>query len=72
MLSVGSAQASCYVTGYSRYCDGIGGPGATYPPIPKGEISITDTTDRFGGNGTTVIRTPMGINSTLIERIRKY
>ena len=72
MLSVGSAQASCFGSGSYRYCDGIGGPGATYPPIPKGEISITDTTDRFGGNGTTVIRTPMGINSTLIERIRKY
>ena len=71
MLSVGNAQASCFGSGSYRYCDGIGGPGATYQPIPKGEISITDTTDRFGGNGTTVIRTPMGINSTFIERIRR-
>jgi len=72
VLSVGSAQASCYGTGYSRYCDGIGGLGATYTPIPKGEISITDTTDRFGGNGTTVIRTPMGNGTTLIERLNRY
>lgn len=72
MLSVGSAHASCFGSGSYRYCDGIGGPGATYPPIPKGVISITDTTDRFGGIGSTIIRTPMGINSTLIERIRKY
>ena len=71
MFSVGNAQASCFGSGSYRYCDGIGGPGATYQPIPKGKISITDTTDRFGGNGTTVIRTPMGINSTFIERIRR-
>ena len=72
VLSVGSAHASCYGTGYSRYCDGIGGPGATRTTIDKTSPSITDYSDRFGGNGTTVIRTPMGINSTLIERIRKY
>jgi hypothetical protein len=72
VLSVGSAQASCYGSGSYRYCDGIGGPGATYPPIPKGEISITDTTGRFGGNGTTIIRTPMGNGTTLIERLNRY
>ena len=26
------ATASCYGTGYSRYCDGRGGYGATYSP----------------------------------------
>ena len=72
VLSVGSAHASCYGTGSYRYCDGIGGPGATYPPIPKGVISITDTTDRFGGIGSTIIRTPMGNGTTLIERLRGY
>lgn len=72
MLSVGSAHASCFGTGYSRYCDGIGGAGATRTTIDKSSPSITDYSDRFGGNGTTVIRTPMGINSTLIERIRRY
>ena len=72
MLSVGSAHASCFGSGSYRYCDGIGGPGATYLPIPKGVISITDTTDRFGGIGSTIIRTPMGNGTTLIERLRGY
>ena len=71
VLSVGSAHASCYGTGYSRYCDGIGGPGATRTTIDKTSPSITDYTGRSSGNGTTVIRTPMGINSTFIERIRR-
>lgn len=70
MLSVGSAHASCYGSGSYRYCDGIGGPGATYPPIPRGQTSITDYLGRSGGMGTTVIRTPMGSNSTIIEKIR--
>ena len=34
-----SAFASCYGTGYSRYCDGIGGPGATYSP--RGDFGST-------------------------------
>lgn len=72
VLSVGSAQASCYGTGYSRYCDGIGGPGATRTPIDKTSPSITDYSDRFGGIGTTVIRTPMGNATTLIERLNRY
>ena len=28
--AVQPASASCYGSGHSRYCDGIGGPGATY------------------------------------------
>jgi hypothetical protein len=32
-------QASCYGSGYARYCDGIGGSGATY--------------SNRGGNGST-------------------
>ena len=72
VLSVGSAHASCYGTGYSRYCDGIGGPGATRTTIPKGEPSITDYTNGSGGNGTTIIRTPMGNGTTLIEQLRRY
>ena len=72
ILSVGSAHASCFGSGSYRYCDGIGGPGATYPPIPRGETSITDHSDRVGGIGTTVIRTPMGNGTTLIERLRGY
>lgn len=71
MLSVGSAQASCYGTGNSRYCDGIGGFGATYTPIDKTSSSITDYSDRFGGIGSTIIRTPMGNGTTLIELLRR-
>jgi len=33
------ASASCYGTGYSRYCDGIGGAGATYSP--RGDFGST-------------------------------
>ena len=72
MFSVGNAQASCFGSGSYRYCDGIGGPGATYQPIPKGEPSITDYTNGSGGNGTTIIRTPMGNGTTLIEQLRRY
>ena len=72
MLSVGSAQASCFGSGSYRYCDGIGGPGATRTTIPKGEPSITDYTNGSGGNGTTIIRTPMGNGTTLIEQLRRY
>ncbi len=72
VLSVGTAQASCYGTGSNRSCDGIGGLGATYTPIDKTSSSITDYSDRFGGIGTTVIRTPMGNGTTLIERLNRY
>jgi len=72
VLSVGSAQASCYGTGSYRYCDGIGGPGAIYPPIDKTGPSITDQSGRFGGIRSTTIRTPMGNGTTLIERLNRY
>jgi len=72
VLSVGSAQASCYGTGNYRYCDGIGGPGATRTPIDKTGPSITDHSDRTGGIGTTIIRTPMGNGTTLIEQLRRF
>jgi len=72
VLSVGTAQASCYGTGNYRYCDGIGGPGATRTPIDKTGPSITDHSDRTGGIGTTIIRTPMGNGTTLIEQLRRF
>ena len=72
VLSIGTAQASCYGTGSYRYCDGIGGPGATRTPIDKTGPSVTDHSDRTGGIGTTVIRTPMGNGTTLIERLNRY
>jgi hypothetical protein len=72
VLSVGSAQASCYGTGSYRYCDGIGGPGATYTPIDKTGPSITDRPGRFGEIRSTTIRTPMGNGTTLIELLRGY
>ena len=72
VLSVGTAQASCYGTGNYRYCDGIGGPGAIYPPIDKTGPSITDRPGRFGEIRSTTIRTPMGNGTTLIEQLRGY
>ena len=72
VLSVGTAHASCYGTGYSRYCDGIGGPGATRTPIDKTSPSITDYSDRFSGIRSTTIRTPMGNGTTLVEQLRRF
>lgn len=48
-----TAQASCYGSGFSRFCDGIGGPGATYS-----KPSSNGLTDYYGSNGLnrTVIR----------------
>jgi hypothetical protein len=48
-----TAQASCYGSGFSRFCDGIGGPGATYS-----KPSSNGLTDHYGSNGLsrTVIR----------------
>ena len=39
LFAAGDAIASCYGTGYSRYCDGNGGSGSTY--------------SNRGGNGST-------------------
>jgi len=51
-----SAQASCYGSGYSRFCDGIGGPGATYSkPYANG---ITDYYGRNGLNRTVIRYSP--------------
>jgi hypothetical protein len=52
-----SAQASCYGSGYSRFCDGIGGPGATYS-----RPSSNGLTDYYDSNGLsrTVIRSSSG------------
>lgn len=41
------AYASCYGRGSMRYCDGIGGPGATYSPVDK-----NGTTIYYGKGGT--------------------
>ena len=62
-----SAQASCYGTGFSRFCDGIGGPGSTYTPL-----SDNGMTDYYGPNGLskTVIRTELGPNLQMIETLR--
>lgn len=52
-----SAQASCYGSGFSRFCDGIGGPGATYS-----KPSSNGLTDYYDSNGLnrTVIRSSFG------------
>lgn len=65
VLSAGAASASCYGTGYSRYCDGIGGSNATYSPrgnsgsttYYNGSGSVTrqqtyTTTPNYGGGYT--------------------
>ena len=47
-----SAQASCYGSGFSRFCDGIGGLGATYSrPSSNG---LTDYYDTNGLNRTVI------------------
>ena len=43
--------ASCYGTGYSRYCDGVGGYGATYSP--RGDNGSTTYYNRGGGYSRT-------------------
>ena len=52
-----TAQASCYGSGFSRFCDGIGGPGATYS-----KPSSNGLTDYYDSNGLnrTVIRSSFG------------
>ena len=52
-----SAQASCYGSGFSRFCDGIGGPDATYS-----RPSSNGLTDYYDSNGLsrTVIRSSSG------------
>lgn len=36
----GAAEASCYGSGYARFCDGIGGPSAAYSPIDRNGSTI--------------------------------
>ena len=43
--------ASCYGTGYARYCDGIGGSGATYSP--RGNNGSTTYYNSNGGYSRT-------------------
>ena len=64
-----SAQASCYGTGYARLCDGIGGAGATYS-----ELSSPGMTDYYDQQGLdrTVIRTPLGQGSQMLETLRYF
>ncbi len=58
-----SAQASCYGSGFSRFCDGIGGPGATYSrPSANG---LTDYYDRNGLNRTVIRSSPGSLDSSL-------
>ena len=60
-LMPSSAQASCYGSGYSRFCDGIGGPGSTYSrPSPNG---LTDYYDRNGLNRTVIRSSPGTLGS---------
>jgi hypothetical protein len=58
-----AAQASCYGSGDSRFCDGIGGPGATYSRPSANEI--TDYYDRNGLNRTEIRSSPGSLGSSL-------
>lgn len=64
-----SAQASCYGTGYARFCDGIGGAGATYtrPPSPG-------MTDYYRQNRLvkSVIRSSLGSDLQKLEILRTF
>ena len=51
-----SALASCYGTGYNRYCDGRGGGGATYSP--RGSYGGTTYYNRGGGYSRRETYTP--------------
>lgn len=55
LATVGPAQASCYGEGYSRYCDGNGGPGATYSK--RGSEGRTTYYDNGGYSRTETYRT---------------
>jgi hypothetical protein len=62
-----SAQASCYGSGFSRFCDGIGGPGATYPkPSSNGITALYDS----NGLNKTLIRSSLGTDLKILETIR--
>lgn len=50
-LFAGSAQASCYGEGYARYCNGYGGPGASYSE--RGENGRTTYYNQGSGSSRT-------------------
>ena len=64
-----SAHASCYGTGYARFCDGIGGAGATYT-----RPSNPGMTDYYHQNRLvkSVIRTSLGSGLQKLEILRTY
>ena len=51
LISATPSLASCYGSGYARYCDGIGGPGATYSP--RGNYGSTNYYNRSSGYSRT-------------------
>ena len=63
------AQASCYGSGYTRFCDGIGGSGATYTPVPRN--GMTDYT-LPGGGRKSVRRTTIGDSDYNTQSIETY
>ena len=56
LISATPSLASCYGSGYARYCDGIGGPGATYSP--RGNYGSTNYYNRNSGYSMTETYTP--------------
>ena len=57
LVSAAPSLASCYGSGYARYCDGIGGPGATYSP--RGNYGSTNYYNRSSGYSRTETYTPL-------------
>ena len=53
--------ASCYGTGYARYCDGRGAPGATYSP--RGNYGGTNYYNKSGGYSRRETYTPQRNNT---------
>jgi len=51
LMAASPSLDSCYGTGYNRYCDGIGGPGATYSR--RGNSGSTTYYNRSGGMSRT-------------------
>ena len=55
LMLPGQASASCYGAGYSRYCDGVGGLGATYSK--RGDHGSTTYYNGNGNRGSGSYRT---------------
>ena len=71
VLTASPAFSSCYGTGYSRYCNGIGGSSATYSP--RGNNGSTTYYNRNGGvSRTQIYSTSPGIGGGYTRQTNTY